>query len=261
MSWIAIARADGSHSTSTYSPPVHLHKRVHSYLTKVEGYVLVGTHTPTHHEECFGFLSVSRYENADGMHIDLIKSFTHSSIYPIPYFWSTHVMNYLSADSFCIAYPTLTLEGRSLLNPVALLEHQFPDDRVMFAMTKYMQRGYDFRCAAYAWKADAKAECAREDDEGCPRTIRYFGDRFCLTGTFNTLTQATRSNESRAQPDKALLVRWWRGGYACGGNCRHVSDFSNRFFPHTATHRVPSGFYDAFVGGHCIDTVTVRSGM
>lgn len=238
--------------------PVNFVKRVHSYITKVEGYVHVSTHHASQYEECGGFLSVSRYENKNGMLIDLVKSFHHSALYPIPYFWSTLLMNYLSADSYCVGYPTLTLDGRGLLNPIALIDNQFVDYRVLAVMDKYGRRGYDFRDYAYAFDEDAEATCGQDQDENCPRTIRYFGDPFCLTGTVGTISEAVRTSESRAQPDKAFLVRWWRGGNACGGTCEHPIPRSSRADPYAATHRVPYGFFDTFVGGGCVNGIPAR---
>lgn len=233
-----------------YVPLDHA-ERVATYITEVEEYVHLETHESwaTYTHDSAGFVEVSKYENGDGMRVDLIKSATHSSLYPIPFFWSTHVMNYLTADSFCMAYPSLTLQGRGLMNPVALVDSRYPHKRTLAVMTKYHRRGYDFRLHSYAWDADPSATCARGGDEGCPRTIRYFGDPYCLTGTISTIEEAARFNESRAQPDSELLVRWWRGGHACGGDCAHTSEFSVRAIPHASTHRITRGFYDSFVNG------------
>ncbi len=226
--------------------------RVAAYLTEVENYVHSWTHKSRsrYTRDSAGFTEVVHFENVDGMQIDLIKSSTHSALYPIPYFWSTHVMNYLTADSFCVAYPTLTLHGRGLMNPVALVDMQYPHARTLSVIEKYQQRGYDFRLYGHAWDADPEVECAQERDPGCPRTIRYFGDPHCLTGTFSDTRQAARFALSRAQPNTKLLVRWWRGGHACGGGCVHPSTFNSmRRYPHVTTHRVTSGYFESFLGG------------
>lgn len=239
-----------------YVPLDHV-ERVIAYITEIEDYIHLVTHESwsSYTHDSSGFIEVSRYENSNGKRIDLIKSATHSALYPIPFFWSTHVMNYVTADSFCIAYPSLTLQGRGLLNPVSLLDNQYPHKRTLAVMSKYYHRGYDFRLRSYAWDADPSATCGLADDAGCPRTIRYFGDPYCLTGTFGTLEEAARSIPSRAQPDSELLVRWWRGGHACGGDCAHSSEFSVRAIPHASTHRITRGFYDSFVNGKPVSTL------
>ncbi|KAH9846472.1 hypothetical protein C2E23DRAFT_696829, partial [Lenzites betulinus] len=125
--------------------PSHHGTRISRYLSQCEGYVYQGTAEHLYASDSAGFVRVTRWQNRHGMRIDLIHSQTQSALFPLPFFWSTHLMNYLTADSFCIAYPALTLRGRGLLNPVALSDSRFPTHRTLNVMTKYQLRGYDFR--------------------------------------------------------------------------------------------------------------------
>ncbi|KAI0359246.1 hypothetical protein OH77DRAFT_1375134, partial [Trametes cingulata] len=123
--------------------------RLVSYLVKAEYYQYTGCHLSNYHGDFGGYTKVFHLEKS-GRKIDVIQSCTASALHPIPYFWSTHVMNYLTADSFCIAYPTFTLSGRGLLNPLPLIKHRYPRERTLSVMAKYQDRGYDFRLYPYA---------------------------------------------------------------------------------------------------------------
>ncbi|KIO11585.1 hypothetical protein M404DRAFT_126231 [Pisolithus tinctorius Marx 270] len=50
-------------------------------------------------------------------HIDIVVSNTDVAVSPIFQFHSTAVMNFISADHIFCAYPALTLQGLSILNP------------------------------------------------------------------------------------------------------------------------------------------------
>ncbi|KAI0349060.1 hypothetical protein OH77DRAFT_232328 [Trametes cingulata] len=151
--------------------------------------------------------------------VDVIQSTTLSALHPLPYFWSTHVMNFLTADSFCIAYPAFTLQGLGLTNPIALDDRRYPRQRTLDVMAKYKARSYDFRLHPHAWEADVHAKCRQA--EGCPLSIRWFGDRFCLMGSLIAVDM-TLDGTASLLPDNTRTVRWWRGGDACGGQCLHT---------------------------------------
>ncbi|OSC99120.1 hypothetical protein PYCCODRAFT_1373636 [Trametes coccinea BRFM310] len=182
--------------------------RFASYLIAHEGYTLEDTFSSSSYGDSTGFSASS---------IDIIQSMTLSSLHPLPYFWATHVMNFLSADSFCVAYPTTTLCGRGILNPVALLDGRYPHQRTLQVLAKYGNRGYDFRLQEIAWAQSTTAEC--DEGETCPMTIRFFGDQHCLIGSLNSSSTAQRFPYDL--PDNSRIVRWWRGGDACGGCSRH----------------------------------------
>ncbi|KAJ3487736.1 hypothetical protein NLI96_g3327 [Meripilus lineatus] len=90
--------------------------------------------------------------------IDIIVSRSKLSIAPIADFWGTHVMNFVTGSTLCIAYPH-TLDHIGLLVP-----RRSGDWKVPILIGKYEQRGYEFE------EPDA-------DELG---KVRYFGDKDCL---------------------------------------------------------------------------------
>lgn len=204
-----------------------------TYLVTVEGYEILDKPPPeSRYYSSPGFNSVAHLRRGD-FEIDVIRSNTISALHPIPYFWSTHLMNYLTADAYCIAYPNDTLIGRGLLNPVQLIAHQYPLPRTMRTMKKYKARGYIFRSRPTAWDANAQDEC--DSGPGCPRTVRYFGDNLCLMGSFGSHADAARGELTL--PDPTRTVRWWRGGPTCGHKCMHSIFEDARSVPSVRTIR------------------------
>ncbi|KAI9069830.1 hypothetical protein FKP32DRAFT_37151 [Trametes sanguinea] len=208
------------------------------YLCKVEHYHIHPN--PAHYSyPISGFIAVFHLRRGD-IKIDVIQSTTRSALHPLPYFWSTHVMNYLTADSFCIAYPEYTLHGKGLLNPIHLLDSVVPDRRIVANIQKYITRGYDFRARTTAWAADVDAPC--DNPSACPRTIRFFGDKYCVIGSFTS--HSDPSHYDRGLPDHDRTVRWWRGGPTCGGTCTHSYNAWERSKPKVQTcqlhHVLPS---------------------
>lgn len=194
--------------------------RIVTHLQVVEDFHLTRQDSAFYGRTASGFSRVIHLSKGNTS-IDIIESLTQSALHPIPYFWSTHLINYLTADSFCIAYPDHLLTGRGVLNPIALLEGQYPSPRTLMVMEKYRARGYDVRLSPNAWKGDPSAECDFGAD--CPRSIRIFGDRSCLVGSFKPF--ACPARHPPGNPDPRHAVRWWRGGSACGGRCVHLCFF------------------------------------
>lgn len=91
--------------------------------------------------------------------IDIIVSRSKLSISPIADFWGTHVMNFTTGSTLCIAYPE-TLDHVGFLVP-----RRSTDWKVPILIGKYEQRGYELE------EPDA-------DELG---KVRYFGDKYCLS--------------------------------------------------------------------------------
>ncbi|KAJ8473933.1 hypothetical protein ONZ51_g7556 [Trametes cubensis] len=221
--------------------------RVASYLIDVEHYTRKAVQEPTYDGVYAGFKAVIHLSKGD-LQIDVIQSITTSALYPLPFFWSTHVMNYFTADMFCVVYPTYTFQGRGLLNPAVLISKQYPTIRTLQVIGKYQTRGYDFRVYPYAWAEGTELDCT--SDEGCPRIIRFFGDRYCCVGSLDTVAQSLMTDGVRGYPNRTRMVRWWRGGPACGDKCTHGDDdFALRANPTVQTHQVPVEFYLLWLNG------------
>lgn len=78
--------------------------------------------------------------------VDLIRSKTDSPLLPITYFWSTAVMNILTADYFAVAYPRLTAVKKCYITPLvreSVDEDTGMDDILARCMRKYHHRGFE----------------------------------------------------------------------------------------------------------------------
>ncbi|KAI9058810.1 hypothetical protein FKP32DRAFT_1554460, partial [Trametes sanguinea] len=94
--------------------PRHRCQRLLQYLTTREGYQTVDD-PPSQYDDNPALLSVYTLEN-NARRIQLVESRTSSSLYPLSYFWASHVVNFLTADNYCMAYPRLTLNQLGVLN-------------------------------------------------------------------------------------------------------------------------------------------------
>ncbi|TFK81675.1 hypothetical protein K466DRAFT_454657, partial [Polyporus arcularius HHB13444] len=64
---------------------------------------------------------------------------------PIAMSWATILINYATADEVCITYPTLTLQGKTLVRWAHALDATFPGGTNMVQLDKYHARGVEFR--------------------------------------------------------------------------------------------------------------------
>lgn len=92
--------------------------------------------------------------------IDVMRSPVDCALYPTASFWSTAVINFFGAQSWGIAYPTLTLHGRGLY-----YRHHL-GQREEAALQKYAERGFSLAESPREW---ADLELWREP--GCLRAL------------------------------------------------------------------------------------------
>ncbi|KAL1942560.1 hypothetical protein VTO73DRAFT_6162 [Trametes versicolor] len=200
-------------------------RRFARYLITVEGYQLERTTRVPYGRVVAHQLVIQLKRGAK--RIEVIPSTNDSSLYPISHFWATHLMNFLSSDTYCMAYPELTFSGRAVLSPFQLIDHRFPSEYIASLVAKYEARGFDIRVRPYAW-TDAPSHGTDGGDATCPRVRRFFGDRYCAHG------RLSRSAEDCGYPRMlpgAQTVYWWRGGDECGDECQHQLAFPERRFP------------------------------
>lgn len=202
-------------------------RRFALYLVEVEGYALLEKRKAPYGMAHHIVIALGKGSSR----IELIPSTSESALLPIANFWSTHVMNYISADTFCVAYPELTFNNRGVLSPVRLIDLRHTSSHIITLIQKYAARGFDIRTRRYAWdEAWPPSPCT--SDASCPRQRRFFGDRFCVTGTLS------RNYEdcgfSRALPSE-LTVLWWGGGDACGVECDFGGRLPERAIPSAVT--------------------------
>lgn len=114
------------------------------HLRRKEGYLVV----PIGINPCWawiddyegGITSVIRMLHPRGSKIDVVCSSRISALHPLAYFWGTLVMNFLTSDGYCSAYPSLTERGIGCIHP-------FRDvtPRVERCIEKYKSRGFSVR--------------------------------------------------------------------------------------------------------------------
>ncbi|KAH7917744.1 hypothetical protein BV22DRAFT_984209, partial [Leucogyrophana mollusca] len=124
--------------------PQQRRQRVVRYLT-AEGYTPV-QRADIHHSEynvnC-GIADVVTMCNS-ACTINVVVAAGRTCIAPIFCFHTTAVMNFLSADVFFCAYPTLTTSKKALCNPIAYSDG-WPTTALALCYTKYANRGYSVR--------------------------------------------------------------------------------------------------------------------
>ncbi|KAH7905992.1 hypothetical protein BJ138DRAFT_967557, partial [Hygrophoropsis aurantiaca] len=121
--------------------PAGRKKRVLRFL-ETAGYYPVNRDAgvkPDYGDSC-GIISVTTVCNGDKT-IDVISARSHVSTAPIFRFHLSAVMNFLSADGFFCAYPSLTAERCAIYNRSSFVDGE-PTPSTVYAYVKYAYRGY-----------------------------------------------------------------------------------------------------------------------
>ena len=140
--------------------------------------------------------------------IHVNESLTRSALHPIPHFWSTSHMNFITSKGVCCAYPSLTFHARGLLTPLCLDNQCLPSSSVLLLIRKYEQRGFQFSTRAYALYPGASLKHASVR----PLHNRGFEDKECFTLQFDT----TEGNFVVGDPlvvSTDCKVGWRLGGF------------------------------------------------
>ena len=167
--------------------------------------------------------------------IDVICSTNSSPLFPIAKFHSTIVMNFLSADGFCIAYPVSVLLRLSFKTCRRMLSN----DRI--ALNKLQDRGY------LVFRSPQELSNFPRDASGCYSLghcgvqLRFFADEYCITFMFDRFHPSTRARLFKGIGRRSILSRpvasilptdpyrfttaWSRGGKGCSksgapGDCK-----------------------------------------
>lgn len=157
-----------------------------------------------------GVAIVIRMENYKGSIVDVVVSTRTSALYPITFFWSTHLMNFISADTLCVTYPSLTLTGRGCFNPFRL----YGDNNFMPYMTEYEREVFEI--LTFVHNDPLQFVCA--PNATCPHLLRTFFDEHSLRFQFSTFD----GNDPLSRPD--FHPCWRMGGSACGSHCDLKTD-------------------------------------
>ncbi|OJT04373.1 hypothetical protein TRAPUB_4916 [Trametes pubescens] len=93
--------------------------------------------------------------------------------------WATLLMNYVTADYACCAYPSMTFLGRGLYHMNRWTDPTFPGDNSHHLLNTYAERGFELSRHPSGWYEGLEDRC--EGGWSCPFEPRRFGDGGCLT--------------------------------------------------------------------------------
>lgn len=177
-----------------------------TYLEEYLGAVLIDEKINKQGAYSFnGFAQRRRYK-APMATVDVMCSTTSSALYPLTFFHSTLVMNALSANSICIAYPKDVAERTGTRSIYGL------GSCGDAAVEKYESRGYQLLSTLFQKGAEEDAE-----EEKCSDRHRYFGDIHCLTIPF------TPEMRPRVRQRGPVGRTKWTAGWSLGGpSCDNV---------------------------------------
>ncbi|KAI9069327.1 hypothetical protein FKP32DRAFT_1559931 [Trametes sanguinea] len=172
-----------------------------AYLQLFEGFSIVSVQRPTRPpSSCLSSYRDHALEYTAGVacivkivrhktFVDLICSgpddVSITPILPLVCSWSSLTMNYLSSDTICCAYPTLTLRKCGLVQWDCVLHPSFPEGSDPVALNKYCSWGFEICQYAHEWDEDRAGRvrpCRRS--WLCPLRERYIGDQGCLCFPF-----------------------------------------------------------------------------
>lgn len=195
--------------------------RMARYLIDVEGYAPSDPRTPLY-ADVVNIRRIVTLRKGDRC-IDLVQSSSESPTMPIAGFYASHLVNFITADGYFMAYPGLTLRGRSVMYPGRIRHGTGIDSTIDALREKYRTRGYQIRMQPWDWAGESEQDCV--GGEACPLTARFFGDSFCLRGTFGR--QHPYPTFLLHMPSAANTL-WWRGGEISDGegeNGHHSSPY------------------------------------
>ena len=141
-----------------------------------------------------------------GGYIDIVQSRTASPFTIVSGYWSTHVMNALSADAFWSAYPAHTLQLKGIYN------HTPKGGCYTSAVEKHLERGF-LISAASELEQDVDLTETCDAYVGCPQRDRVWGDSLTLKLplTHDSVPALMMSMEG------TFMAMWRLGAPGCGG--------------------------------------------
>ena len=150
-----------------------------------------------------------------GGYIDIVQSRTDSPFTVVSGYWSTHVMNALTADAFWSAYPSHTLNMKGIYN------HTPKGGCYTSAVDKHIERGFRISSEPeFALNVDIAHTC--DGYIGCPRRYRVWGDQFTLKVPFAHASVPVLMKSMAG----TFTAGWHLGAPGCGGSkCLSGADY------------------------------------
>ncbi|KAI0686967.1 hypothetical protein C8Q76DRAFT_588486, partial [Earliella scabrosa] len=142
--------------------------------------------------------------------IALHRAQGHNPLYAITSQLHSGLLNYVTATSFCSAYPILTRNRRALLNPCRLIDLERIPNSLTPEIARWAGSQWTLSQTWLQWAPGLS--CNGPRSAGCSVAQRYFQDASCSWGSLD-LTGGTFAKSMRE------TVMWWRGGRTCTAEC------------------------------------------
>lgn len=137
--------------------------------------------------------------------IHVVVSKMAASISPILQFHSTAVMNFFGVDDIFSAYPALTLQMLSKINPARLYFGRFRHATIS-ALWKYAERGFRY----------TSCESGHQSKYTCKSIVRNLTDAGCMWIDLKGLPHVSTTSLTLFKRYGFMDVEWVLGGMVCG---------------------------------------------
>ncbi|KAI0710978.1 hypothetical protein C8Q76DRAFT_571154, partial [Earliella scabrosa] len=167
-----------------------------------------------------GNLGLARFKHT-GSNIPFLRveqSRCNTPLEPIARLWNSALASYISATTYCVAYPDLIPRQRALVPSHHLDQRgtQF-GQRIRSLVERWQGRGWDIACSPEAWTN--LPLCGHVPTPYCPSSTRWFGDEHCVVGYLHPLRAIPAPRPLRLALEDRYVIVWWRGGRRCSQNC------------------------------------------
>ena len=152
-------------------------------------------------------LNIHKFLRGD-ITIDVIESRTDASFSPIFQFHSTALMNFIGADTIFSAYPDLTMNYKSLLNPYSIYRHTYTRNKLAH-LEKYRLRGFNF----------IPCQDSHTSRLECRSIARSITDTGCLWVDINTGLRTVQTPANIFHQYGIVDLEWRLGGHICESDC------------------------------------------
>lgn len=170
----------------------------------------------------FGVDRVINMRNMHDLSIDIIISADNSPYMPIFNFHSTALMNFISSYGFFSAYPNLTLNRTSVVNPLGFPGQDTPTDRIQSCIQKYEERGFTF---FYTHTSPPLCRLIGCFSPSCIDPIRHIQDKQCLYLPFGNGGGEASSCNNRTYA-RAYNIKWCLGAKSCDSGVEDAYPFA-----------------------------------
>ena len=147
--------------------------------------------------------------------IHVVQSTHCSALLPITSEWGSALFNYISPTSYMSAYAPMTRAGWTLVNPARLADNGLVPSNLRRQLRFWQRSGWMLTLKWKLW-CNGAANCIGVNSMGCAAATRFFGDKYCITGS------AVLGGHGHADPEntsEGVTVIWWRGGRTCREEC------------------------------------------